>query len=773
MVITGVPGFVTSEGPLYENALVRADRARDTRFNAPAVALSASPAIAPCLVCAHTVLLALQDVKPRLIGLPEISNWTTDETGAATLILGGVRGERLSERLLRIGPLPEALLLEVAQQQIRLLTTLHEIGYGGLRPEAGDVWLSLDEDDQCLTFLGWEWVIQSRDDAAGDLKAAIGLWIELGSGMPPGLDITIDNGTAGWSRLSLATRALFIRHWRSAEPVSAEQLAQDLADLVRRPATPTEKAFAQSQELLQEDAATTLAWSDMARRASSTPAHADEAMAPALLAEQATEWIQQGQHRFSLGQYAAAGESFSQVKNVPNVSREIALTAARWEMAAGIMQQAGATHLSLQGFPMSVLERSLIDIMNLIEHNETDRAQQRLEDLQSLLPVNAHLSALDGLQAELGVWQLWQNVLAAERLQDVAAKSAAMLALQPHIPYWPQLAELLGDPMDAWLAAQKPVYQPAKALPVIEPLHEIAAELPTGVRASTSRNPLIAIPQITPLLGLLMVVLLAGLFAAVRLLRSPEAPPDTPRATVLVLATSSSTSTEVPLPPMQLTDGTPTWTATDTLSPTAMPSHGAVPTNTLLLTPTDTPSPVPTPTDTPSPTMTPTDTSSPTTTPTRTVTSTPTNTLSPTATPYTPTSTPTVTQSNTPVTPKPTKTPTPTRTPFTPAPLPSSAPILVEPSDGASAPGNVTFAWSWNGAPLGANQGFELLIWKQGEPHNGAAPPTSGTSLTLDMSSYAEGSYFWSVVVVKLQPYGRLFAEATPRTINKSRRGPR
>ena len=764
-MITGLPGFVTSKGPLYENVLVKAESARDTRTDTPAVILSASPAIAPCLVCAHTVLLALQDVKPRLVGLPEISDWITDETGSATLILGGVRGERLSEHLLRIGPLPEALLLEVAQQQICLLITLHEIGYGGLRPEAGDVWLSLDEDDQRLTFLGWEWVIQSTDDAAGDLKAAIGLWIELGSGMPPGPDITIDNGTAGWSRLSLATRALFIRYWRSTEPLSAEQLAQDLADLGRRPAPPTKKTLAQSQELLQEDAATTLAWTDMAHRASSTLTPDDEAMAQALLAGQAAEWIQQGHHRFSLGQYAAAGESFSQVKNVPNVSREIALTAAHWEMTAEIMQQAAAIHLSLQGFPMSVLERSLIDIVNLIEHKETDRAQQRLEDLQSLLPVNAHLSALDGLQAELGVWQLWQNVLAAERLQDVAANSAAMLALQPHIPYWPQLAELLGDPMEAWLAAQKPVYQPAKALPVIEPRHEIEGELPTGVRASTRRNPLIAIPQITPLLGVFIVLLLVGLFAAVRLLWPIETSP-TPTATVVVLTSPSTAST-------QLIIDTPTWTATDTLSPTAMPSDTAIPTNTLLLTATDTPSPTPTSTDTLSPTVTPTDTSSPTTTPTQTMTSTPTKTSSPTATPYTPTSTPTVTQSNTPVTPKPTKTPTPTRTPFTPAPLPSSVPNLEQPSDGSEAAGKVTFTWSWNGAPLGASQGFELLIWRQGPDHTGAAPPVRDTSLELDLSSYAQGSYLWSVVLVQMQPYRRISTEAPPRVINVPGRKPR
>lgn len=68
-MITGLPGFVTSKGPLYENVLVKAESARDTRTDTPAVILSASPAIAPCLVCAHTVLLALQDVKPRLVGL--------------------------------------------------------------------------------------------------------------------------------------------------------------------------------------------------------------------------------------------------------------------------------------------------------------------------------------------------------------------------------------------------------------------------------------------------------------------------------------------------------------------------------------------------------------------------------------------------------------------------------------------------------------------------------------------------------------------------------
>lgn len=159
--------------------------------------------------------------------------------------------------------------------------------------------------------------------------------------------------------------------------------------------------------------------------------------------------------------------------------------------------------------------------------------------------------------------------------------------------------------------------------------------------------------------------------------------------------------------------------------------------------------------------LTPTVTLRPTITRTNTPTTTTTDTPSPTTKP---TDTPS---------PKPTKTPTPTRRPITPPPSPLATPLLVEPSDGSNASSNVKFAWSWPGVPLGANQGFELLIWKQGEPHNGATSPTRETSLTLDMSNYPEGTYFWSVVLVQLQPYGRLSAEAAPRAINNPRRGPR
>lgn len=715
-MITGVPGFVTSEGLLYENALVKAERVRDTRSDTLAVVLSASSATAPCLTRAHNTLLALQNVKPQLVGLPDIMHWAIGETGTAVLILGGMKGEPLSAHLLLVGSLPESVVVEIARRQIAVLAALHEMGYSGLRLTAADVWMSLDDDDQRLTFLGWEWIAQSTYDASEDLKAAVGLWIELGSGMPPGPEVSIENGPAGWSRLSLATRELLAGNWRAVGPLSVEQMGRDLTDLARRLDSLPEEALAQGRELLSRDPATALVWLDMARRTSSAPVGAYEAYAnaQASLAQQATALIQQGQRNFALGQYATAEESFGQAKSVSNAGPEVVLSTARWQTATIIMQQAALTNLSFQGFPISLLQSHLIEIVNLIEHRETDRAQQVLEEMSQLLPAYAKLPALDSLYAELRVWQLWRDAREAKRLEDVAAKSAAMLTQQPFVPYWSELMAVLGDPIEAWVAFQQPVDDPVTPSPVIEMQPKGNVQMPAEVLPVNKQRTLFAIARFVPLLALLFLVVFAGLSNLLRLMWPDGNPPNVP----LTLQTI---------------------TLTDTLSPTTRP--------------TDTPSPTTKPTDTPSPTTQPTETPSPTTQPTET----PSPTAKPTDTPS----------------PKPTRTPTPTRKPFTPTPTPPSAPNLIGPSDRADASGKVTFAWSWVGK-LGQNQGFELLIWRGNNGHNGAAPPVRGTNLELDMSGYAEGSYFWSVVLVQLQPYQRIpFTEASPRVINVPGRKPR
>jgi hypothetical protein len=147
---------------------------------------------------------------------------------------------------------------------------------------------------------------------------------------------------------------------------------------------------------------------------------------------------------------------------------------------------------------------------------------------------------------------------------------------------------------------------------------------------------------------------------------------------------------------------------------------------------------------------------------------------------YTPTTTPLPVPTATPtpiVVPKPNSVPTNTPTqPSPPLPTPTAVvypvPVLVSPYDGAMASGQTTFVWSWTGPALPANQGFELRIWKEGQPdHYGAASPVRTTSVTLDMQgAYSvqqggSGRYFWTVAVVQLEPYYRLGSEAVPRTL--------
>jgi len=119
-------------------------------------------------------------------------------------------------------------------------------------------------------------------------------------------------------------------------------------------------------------------------------------------------------------------------------------------------------------------------------------------------------------------------------------------------------------------------------------------------------------------------------------------------------------------------------------------------------------------------------------------------------------------------------TPIATRAPATPTPADLPAPILVSPSEGASVSvsGETTFTWNWPGPALAANQGFEVRLWKDGQPdHYGAASPVRTTSATLNVASAFgvvkgwSGRYFWTVAVVQMEPYQRTGPEAPPRVV--------
>jgi hypothetical protein len=217
---------------------------------------------------------------------------------------------------------------------------------------------------------------------------------------------------------------------------------------------------------------------------------------------------------------------------------------------------------------------------------------------------------------------------------------------------------------------------------------------------------------------------------------------------------------DIPMPPLRSSETTTTAgviiaatdTPTYTYTPTRTPTHLFTPTLTY------TPAP-PTSTDTPLP-----------------------PTLTDTPVPSTPT--------DTPVPPTPTPTHTLTPEPTVPIPAPGiTAPILQFPADGDSvaAENPTNFKWQWNGI-LQEGWGFEVLIWQEKEdPHYGAydareltekllkhqADGTYTASFKVEaaqsVTQHRAGNYYWSVVVVQLDPkYERIGSEAPPHKLHIS-----
>jgi hypothetical protein len=295
-------------------------------------------------------------------------------------------------------------------------------------------------------------------------------------------------------------------------------------------------------------------------------------------------------------------------------------------------------------------------------------------------------------------------------------------------------------PADDRVTVARPAADPA---PVARPTADrVTVAMPAADRVTVARpaadhapvaRPAARRPRLLPyLLGAAaaLLLLLVGYFT----LLSPEHATPTPTAIGL-----TATSTSV------VDAGT--ITATVTLAPTRGP-----------LPRTDTATP-------PATDMTPTATDTLTFTPV--LTATPVKTATPTATAVqTPTFTATPTHTRTPQ-----KTATPTRTPGRNGSI--RAPVLISPLPGTTVKigSNVEFVWRFDGQ-LAANQGFEIRVWKEGQPaHYGAASPVRTTSAVLDLSGAygvqlgGGGRHLWTVAVVQIEPYQALGPEAPPQTI--------
>ncbi len=207
----------------------------------------------------------------------------------------------------------------------------------------------------------------------------------------------------------------------------------------------------------------------------------------------------------------------------------------------------------------------------------------------------------------------------------------------------------------------------------------------------------------------------------------------------------------------------PANTATPETSSAAAPA--AVPSSEAAPRPAFTPTPPPTgtatsmPTATPTPPPTATGTSAPAPTPT------PAATTPPTRSPILPAKATATRQLP--------ATATPTSRAVSPTPATLPAPELAGPEPGFNTTGPVPFAWRWAGPPLSADQGFEIRVWKDGQPdHYGAADPVSGASANINVGGAygvqqgGPGEYWWTVAVVQRAPnYQRIGAEAPPRRL--------
>jgi serine/threonine protein kinase len=122
----------------------------------------------------------------------------------------------------------------------------------------------------------------------------------------------------------------------------------------------------------------------------------------------------------------------------------------------------------------------------------------------------------------------------------------------------------------------------------------------------------------------------------------------------------------------------------------------------------------------------------------------------------------------------PTATPTPTSTPST------AAFILLHPLDlGVPTYGPTLFEWAWPD-PLAEDQGFEVRVWREGEPplgaHDAVADNQAGLVESLGQGKYrlainikdaagieGSGEYLWSVALIQINPeYADLGLQAPP-----------
>lgn len=102
---------------------------------------------------------------------------------------------------------------------------------------------------------------------------------------------------------------------------------------------------------------------------------------------------------------------------------------------------------------------------------------------------------------------------------------------------------------------------------------------------------------------------------------------------------------------------------------------------------------------------------------------------------------------------------------------PYQAPVLLQPEPDGQLGGVTHFEWEWNGQPLRDGMAFDLLIWSEAEheAHEGlgaygVTEPQQSLGCEVDLDyvqtiiENGAGTYFWTMIVVREEPYERLGA---------------
>jgi uncharacterized repeat protein (TIGR01451 family) len=492
-MISALPPFLRLTDTVgYTNALVTAYPAVDTRTaDTPALVLQAPAATAICLERARAALQRLGAMEWRPVGLPAVIEWREAEDGGAWLALGEVQGQPLQQRLLDLKPLAEKALLAVVWREAQLLAALHRSGYSGLRPSAHEIFWSDDMAPPWFTVIGWEWLIEGTDDAAGDLRAAAALWIELAGGVPPAADLAIERGTQPWQALSIGTRQLVFDLWRDCGPNTADALTGALADLQRRWETDPTALLAEGQNMLKSDPVQALALIDIARRANPPPAGADQVYAIARSAQggYADVLIEQGRRDLTLGQYQAALRTFTRAGRLWVAMPQHRLAARRWQTAALALHQ--VVDVAAGEVSARALEPQLVRVMDLAEAGEIDLARETLEGLLENLPAGVSLPTLTDLQIELRAQQLWQRAAEARQAGDWARfgdLSASLAGETAHLSYRETFAEALGDPEAMLRQARIELERWAQGERLLEEARRALADGETAPAATLARQ---------------------------------------------------------------------------------------------------------------------------------------------------------------------------------------------------------------------------------------------------------------------------------------------